>query len=124
MGTQMKNFDRNQVGMHTQLSQLSDIVKNMDSPFYKHLLEVNGTNMFFCFKWLLIVFKREFPLESVQMIWEVLWSDHYTPQHNLFVCLAMLLQNKEQILAENMEFDDILRVCITPGDANLLLTSP
>jgi len=105
----MYNFDRDQIGMHTQLCQLSEIVKIMDPELYKHLLEVGGTNMFFCFKWLLIIFKREFPPEDVQRIWEVLWSDHFISQHNLFICLAMLLQNKQQILEENMEFDDILR---------------
>ena len=109
----MDNFDKNQVGMHTQLTQLSDIVKFMDYELYKHLLEVGGTNMFFCFKWLLIVFKREFPLDHVQRIWEILWSDHYTEHHQLFICLAMLLNTKLAILEENMEFDDILRVSIS-----------
>jgi len=105
----MDNFDKDQVGMHTQLTQLSEIVKFTDPELYQHLLEAGGTNMFFCFKWLLIVFKREFPLNDVQRIWEVLWSDYYTTHHQLFICLAMLLNAKQKILEENMEFDDILR---------------
>lgn len=108
----MQNFDKDQVGMHTQLIQLSDIVKYMDPVLYRHLLEAGGTNMFFCFKWLLIVFKREFHLQDVQLIWETLWSDHYTEHHQLFVCFAMLINAKPKILEENMEFDDILRVIL------------
>ena len=96
--------------MHTQLTQLSEIVKYMDPEFYKHLMKVNGTNMFFCFRWLLILFKREFPLPDTQRIWEVVFSDYYNNHHHLFVCLAMLLNARELILGEDMEFDDILRV--------------
>merc|ERR1712100_699436 len=105
----MDNFDKNQVGMHTQLTQLSEILKYMDYELYKHLLEVGGTNMFFCFKWLLIVFKREFPLDHVQRIWEVIWSDHYSSHHQLFICLAMLLNTKKDIIGQCLEFDEILR---------------
>jgi TBC1 domain family member 15 len=107
----MMNFDKDQVGMHTQLTQLGDIVKYMDEELYKHLVKVHGTNMFFCFRWLLILFKREYLLEHVKRIWEVIWANHYGPHHHLFICLAMLLSVRSEILTKDMEFDDVLRVC-------------
>jgi len=109
MDRMMMNFDKDQVGMHTQLTQLSDIVKYMDEELYKHLQHVNGTNMFFCFRWLLILFKREYLLEHVKRIWEVIWANHYGPHHHLFIALAMLFSVRDEIISKKMEFDDILR---------------
>ena len=28
-------------------------------------------NLFFCFRWLLVLFKREFTFEKIQRLWEV-----------------------------------------------------
>jgi len=28
-------------------------------------------NLFFCFRWLLVLFKREFSFETIQRLWEV-----------------------------------------------------
>ena len=104
----MYNFDKNQIGIHTQLSQLVDIIKYVDPALYVHLQHIGGSNMFFCYRWLLILFKREFPYELLPFVWEVILSDHFTPHHHLFLCAAMLLSTRNTILT--MQFDEILRV--------------
>jgi len=60
--------------MHKQLQQLSMILKYTDCEFWQYLQEKKCLELFFCFRWLLIMFKREFPLPDVQQIWEVRWS--------------------------------------------------
>ena len=33
-----------------------------------------SSNMYFCFRWLLILFKREFSFPEIMRIWEVSWN--------------------------------------------------
>ena len=76
--------------------------------------ETYGFNIFF--RWLLIDFKREFSLDDVMKLWEVLWTDHLTPDYNLFIALSMLLQMRQKIMEQELEetefsvFDNIFKV--------------
>eukprot|EP01087_Luapelamoeba_hula_P008648 TRINITY_DN2180_c0_g1_i9.p1 TRINITY_DN2180_c0_g1~~TRINITY_DN2180_c0_g1_i9.p1 ORF type:complete len:134 (-),score=23.41 TRINITY_DN2180_c0_g1_i9:36-437(-) len=65
--------------------------------------------MFFCFRWILIQFKREFSFDDAQCIWEALWSNYLTPDLHLFFALAILMQHRDVILNNDMSFDDILK---------------
>jgi len=59
----------------------------------------------------LIAFKREFPFDDVLRLWEVLWTDYYTPDFVLFVALAVLESHRDMILRYLVEFDEILKYC-------------
>jgi hypothetical protein len=52
------NFNRDQNGMHTQLFALSKLVELLDSPLHNYFKENDCLNYFFCFRWILIQFKR------------------------------------------------------------------
>ncbi|CAO3589695.1 unnamed protein product [Absidia cylindrospora] len=104
------NFFTDQSGMHSQLKKLDALIRFMDPPLYKHLEETETTNLFFCFRWLLVWFKREFDWEGVIRLWEVLWTDHLGPQFLLFVALAVLHQHRQTILTELGQFDELLKV--------------
>ena len=47
-------------------------------------------NLYFCFRWLLIWFKREFAFNDVMRIWEVIWSGLPCPNFHLVICLALM----------------------------------
>lgn len=103
------NFHKDQNGMHTQLVQLANLVKCMDPELYEYLKGRSCTNMFFCFRWVLIQFKREFAFDTIMGLWEMLWSNYCGKNYHLFICLAILMKKRTDILSENMEFDDILK---------------
>ncbi|KAI8060736.1 rab-GTPase-TBC domain-containing protein [Gongronella butleri] len=102
------NFFTDQSGMHRQLKTLQSLLQFMDMPLYKHFESTDTLNLFFCFRWLLVWFKREFDWEDVIRLWEVLWSDHLSHDFILFVALAVLHQHRDKILAMD-QFDDILK---------------
>jgi len=83
----------------------------MDPELYRHFEKTDSLNLFFCFRWVLIVFKREFPFEDVLRLWEVLWTNYYTEQFVLFVALAVLESHRDVILRYLVEFDEILKYC-------------
>jgi len=66
-------------------------------------------NLFFCFRWLLIMFKREFSLPEIMLLWEVIWACPFTPKFHLFFSIAILEQIRDDILSQNMMFDDLLK---------------
>jgi len=104
------NFHKDQNGMHTQLSTLSKLIKFMDVDLWNHLEANNGSNMYFFFQSILICFKREFCFSDVKCLWEVLWSNYLTKHLPIFMCLSILLKEREKILTENMAFDLILKL--------------
>ncbi|CAO1630560.1 unnamed protein product [Parajaminaea phylloscopi] len=64
------NFLSSQVGMKSELLHLQTLVRLCDRGLYDHLDRTGSLNLFFCFRWLLVRFKRECDLEGVQRIWE------------------------------------------------------
>ncbi|XP_024959245.1 TBC1 domain family member 15-like isoform X1 [Cynara cardunculus var. scolymus] len=103
------NFNRDQNGMHAQLFALSKLVELLDSPLHNYFKQNDCLNYFFCFRWILIQFKREFEYDKTLRLWEVLWT-HYPSEHlHLYVCIAILKRNRVKIMGEQMDFDTLLK---------------
>ncbi|KAJ2916007.1 hypothetical protein MD484_g4361, partial [Candolleomyces efflorescens] len=111
MNKMKKNFLRDQSGMKQQLLTLQQLIEVMDPELFRHLEKTDGLNLFFCFRWVLIAFKREFPFEDVMRLWEVLWTDYYSSSFVLFVALAVLESHRDMILRYLVEFDEVLKYC-------------
>jgi len=103
------NFDFDQGGMKNQLQQLTELVKTYDPEFYSYLDAKDSGNLYFCFRWLLIWFKREFPFTDVMRIWEIMWTDQPCPNFHLILCLAMMDMEKRTIVENNFGFTEILK---------------
>ena len=84
--------------MKKQLLTLQQLIAVMDPEIYRHLEKIDGLNLFFCFRWVLIAFKREFGFDDVLRLWEVLWTDYYSNQFVLFVALAVIESHRDVIL--------------------------
>ncbi|KYQ88488.1 RabGAP/TBC domain-containing protein [Tieghemostelium lacteum] len=104
------NFHKDQNGMHTQLSTLAKLLKFIDVELFNHIDSHDGSNMYFFFQSILICFKREFHFQDVKTLWEILWSNYLTKQLPIFMCLAILLQERNIILEADMSFDQILKL--------------
>ncbi|XP_062148223.1 uncharacterized protein LOC133857109 [Alnus glutinosa] len=103
------NFNRDQNGMHSQLFALCKLVELLDSPLHNYFKQNDCLNYFFCFRWILIQFKREFEYEKTMRLWEVLWT-HYLSEHlHLYVCVAILKRYRSKIMGEQMDFDTLLK---------------
>jgi len=105
------NFFRDQSGMKKQLVTLQELLRMMDPELYKHFEKTDSLNLFFCFRWVLIAFKREFAFDDVISLWECLWTDYYSRQFVLFVALAVLESHRDVILRYLVEFDEVLKYC-------------
>ncbi|KAM1360854.1 hypothetical protein COP2_026713 [Malus domestica] len=103
------NFNRDQSGMHSQLFAITKLVELLDAPLHNHFTQKDCLNYFFCFRWVLIQFKREFEFDKTMRLWEVLWT-HYPSEHlHLYVCVAILKRHRSKIIGEQMDFDTLLK---------------
>ncbi|XP_024965580.1 TBC1 domain family member 15-like isoform X2 [Cynara cardunculus var. scolymus] len=103
------NFNRDQNGMHSQLFALSKLVELLDSPLHNYFKQKDCLNYFFCFRWILIQFKREFEFDKILRLWEVLWTHHVSEHLHLYICIAILKRHRAKIMREQMSFDTLLK---------------
>jgi len=109
MDRMKQNFLRDQSGMKTQLTQLQKLIAVMDPSLYSFLERTESMNLFFCFRWILISFKREFPLEEIFKIWENMLTNVCGPAFHLFIALAILQSHREVVMRYLQSFDEVLK---------------
>ncbi|XP_062553146.1 TBC1 domain family member 15 [Armigeres subalbatus] len=103
------NFDIDQKGMKQQLEHLRTLLAFVNEKLYKYLKDNQSENMYFCFRWLLVWFKREFSNSDIMLLWEVLWTGLPCPNFHLFVCVAILDQEMDVFIDGKFTFTEILK---------------
>jgi hypothetical protein len=91
----------------THLS-LSFCNRFVDPALMESLEQAQCGNMYFAFRWLLIFLKREFSIPDIVQLWEVMWSGHLTRKYHLFLCLAIIEENRLNLM--DKDFDHMLQV--------------
>ncbi|XP_069101136.1 uncharacterized protein [Argopecten irradians] len=74
MNRMKSNFTLNENAMNLKFKHLSDILQLHDPPLYTYLKDNDAGDLFFCYRWLLLELKREFPFEDALYMLEVMWS--------------------------------------------------
>ncbi|KAG2218741.1 hypothetical protein INT45_003059, partial [Circinella minor] len=109
MNRAKSNFYMDQTGMRRHLLTMDALLQFMDPKLYKHLQRTDSDNLFFCFRWFLVWFKRELSWDDTLTMWEVLWSDYLTEYFTFFVALSILDQHRDAIIDYLQSFDEILK---------------
>lgn len=103
------NFEMDQQGIKTQLQHLHTLISYLDPEFTAYLDSRESGNLYFCFRWLLILFKREFRFQEIMRLWEVLWTDLPCKNFHLLLCLAILDNEKKTVMESQFGFTEILK---------------
>ncbi|KAL9708045.1 hypothetical protein quinque_011563 [Culex quinquefasciatus] len=121
MAKVFNNFDIDQKGMKQQLEHLRTLLAFVNEKLYNYLMENQSENMYFCFRWLLVWFKREFSNIDIMHLWEILWTGLPCPNFHLFICVAILDQEMDVFINQEYTFTEILKhVNELSGNLNLL----
>ncbi|XP_061697895.1 TBC1 domain family member 15 isoform X2 [Syngnathoides biaculeatus] len=104
-----QNFEEQMQGMKTQLIHLSALLRLLDPSFCNYLESQDSGYLYFCFRWLLIRFKREFSFHDVLRLWEVMWTGLPCQNFHLLLCCAILDSEKSKIMEERFGFNEILK---------------
>ncbi|XP_046581364.1 TBC1 domain family member 15-like isoform X1 [Haliotis rubra] len=103
------NFEMDQNGMKVQLSQIHKLMQVYDPELCNYLEGHDSGNFYFCFRWILIVFKREFHFHEIQRLWEVVWTDRPCKNFHLLMSLAILDTEKTTLVENRFGFTEILK---------------
>ena len=102
------NFHEGGEEIKGSLKKLEKLVRLLIPDLYSFLSQKGVLHFFFCYRWVLIRFKREFLFEDIMRLWERLWTQFPGQNFWYFVCLAILQEHKEEIM-KLTEFEDILQ---------------
>lgn len=103
------NFDMDQAGMKRQLLDLNNLTALANPRLCRYFEEHGSENMYFCFRWLLVWFKREFSHSDVLTLWEVLWTKLPCINFHLIFSVAILDDQMDIFIANRFEFNEILK---------------
>ncbi|XP_017004704.2 uncharacterized protein Tbc1d15-17 [Drosophila takahashii] len=103
------NFDMDQAGMKTQFGQVRRLIEFANAPLFNYMRSHDSDNMYFCFRWLLVWYKRELSNEDVLKLWECLWTRLPCANFHLLFSVAILDQETSVIIESQYEFTEILK---------------
>ncbi|XP_020859127.1 TBC1 domain family member 17 isoform X2 [Phascolarctos cinereus] len=103
------NFEESQETMKRQLGQLLLLLRVLDPPLCDFLDSQDSGSLCFCFRWLLIWFKREFSFPDVLRLWEVLWTGLPGPNLHLLVACAILDMERDALMLSGFGSNEILK---------------
>uniref|UniRef100_A0A8C9VK94 TBC1 domain family, member 17 n=1 Tax=Scleropages formosus TaxID=113540 RepID=A0A8C9VK94_SCLFO len=104
-----QNFEESQEAMKQQLLQLSVLLKAIDPELCDYLDSQDSGSLCFCFRWLLIWFKREFSFEDILMLWEVMWTGLPCSNFHLLIACAILESQRGELIGSEHDFNTILK---------------
>lgn len=96
-------------GIPNQLRQVQALVRHFEPTVYAHLKECQAENMAFCFRWLLMAFKREFDAADTMRLWDTLLACPYTAHFDLIVAVALIRALAPQIIAHCHTCVDVMQ---------------
>nr|CDS33332.1 TBC1 domain family 5 [Hymenolepis microstoma] len=95
------NFSDGPSSLYNQFHNLFKLIEILMPNFAQFLREKDATSMSFCFKWFLIIFKREFSYDDIKILWEALFSGVAPKNFHLLIAVAIF----------DAEADSIMRTC-------------
>lgn len=104
------NFDYDQNAMKEQLKNMYLLVNFVDPQLSKYFEDHECANMYFCFRWLLVWYKRELQQDEVARLWEVLWTGYPCKNFHLLIGVAILEHERDALMGDNNGFTEILKV--------------
>lgn len=80
-----ENFTTEGSAIMTKFRHLSDLLYMYDPALHSYLAQNAASDMFFCYRWFLLEFKREFPFTDALYVLEVMWATlpPNPPEHEL-----------------------------------------
>ncbi|KRX46068.1 TBC1 domain family member 15 [Trichinella murrelli] len=103
------NFELNQSSIKSQFCQLRCLLDVVNPRLSEYLKSKDSGEMFFCFRWLLVLFKREFTFDDIFRLWEVLWTGLPCSNFHLLICLAILEMQTDEIIQRGCGLEDIVK---------------
>ncbi|KAI9207917.1 rab-GTPase-TBC domain-containing protein, partial [Polychytrium aggregatum] len=105
-----KHYRSDGSGMRTTLITMGKLIRILDPELHLHLLESEALDLFCCFRWFLVLFKREFRHVALVRLWDAIFAkEDETQDYAMFVAMAILEEHRDEIM-QRQSSDEIWKV--------------
>ena len=88
---------------------LREMIWAVDPHYYDFFtLHHDTLQLYFCYRWLLLWFKRELLYNDTLRLWDTILSSHNRSMYIMCFALAMLMQERDALMSSCHRFDEIL----------------
>eukprot|EP01059_Diplonema_ambulator_P033424 TRINITY_DN6975_c1_g1_i1.p1 TRINITY_DN6975_c1_g1~~TRINITY_DN6975_c1_g1_i1.p1 ORF type:complete len:817 (+),score=154.79 TRINITY_DN6975_c1_g1_i1:113-2563(+) len=102
-------FQRDQSGIAANLRFIGELTVLVEPELIKYLEGIDALNFYFCFRWIVVYFKREFNFYDVIKLWDVIWTCPFGDDYQLLLATCLLRMASSIIVGRKMTFDEILK---------------
>lgn len=99
--------------MHSTMVKVQDILNDID-PVLSDTFRFNSnlSNLYFIYRWILLLWKREFPYHDLLQLWDVLISYKFKQEILVAICVSIILEYRDELMVSlsSTRFDQLLTV--------------
>lgn len=104
-------FANDSAALKFDLQVLRKLLDLFDEELFDFLKKRKALNMFFCYRWIVLFFKREFDcIEDLCRVWEAMFANPLTSKFHIFVMLAVILMHAKELMravsALDVDYED------------------
>eukprot|EP00128_Syssomonas_multiformis_P005083 Colp12_sorted_trinity150504_noHs@17583 len=111
----IKTLDKSDAGINHRMGLFAKTLQKVDPAVHANLERKRIVPEFYAFRWLTLMLSQEFQLPDVIRMWDTLFADiawqgrpHNSPEFLIYICVAMLVHQRDAILAA--DFGDTLKL--------------
>lgn len=117
----IKSLDESENGIRGMMNKLSKLLEKRDFPVFNRLKEQGIFPQYYSFRWLTLLLSQEFPLPDVLRLWDSILSDENRFEYLIYVCCAMIVLVRSDILENDFEHNVKLLQNFPSTDINFVL---
>lgn len=117
----IKSLDESENGIRGMMNKLSKLLEKKDVAVFNLLKDQGIYPQYYSFRWLTLLLSQEFPLPDVLRLWDSILADNNRFEYLIYVCCAMIVLLRDQILENDFEHNVKLLQNFPLTDINFVL---
>lgn len=117
----IKSLDESATGIREMMNKLSNMLEKKDINVFNRLKEQGIVPQYYSFRWLSLLLSQEFDLPDVLRLWDSMLADEKRFEYLIYVCCAMIVLVRDQILENDFELNVKLLQKFPSMDINFVL---
>lgn len=93
-----REMDGGNGGIRQQLDHLNSLLQTHDRQLWSHLERLSLKPQYYGMRWTMLLLTQDFPLPAVYRLWDSILADPMRFQYFYYVCLAILVTLREELL--------------------------
>ncbi|XP_059059771.1 TBC1 domain family member 13 [Achroia grisella] len=117
----IRTLDETESGINYMMGKLCECVKKNDPSIWDQLESQELRPQYYSFRWLTLLLSQEFSLPDVERIWDSLFADKQRFNFLIYICCAMILLVRDNLLSGDFASNVKLLQNFPPMDVSLIL---